>query len=265
MKRKETFIWIQAILLVFLIVGCSTVPETGRRQLILLSAQQEMQLGFSNFETMKTSVPISKDPAGNALLKKVGGRIAAVADLPGAEWEFVLFDSPEANAFCLPGGKVGVYTGILPITKDEAGLATVIGHEVAHAEKRHGNERVSRALLTQLGGSLVQSGMSAYGYETKTQVAAATVYGMTTQLGVSLPHSRTQESEADYIGLLRMAQAGYSPEASVAFWERFKAHNAKQGSGGVPWFMRTHPMDDKRIADLKNWIPEARSRFRPQD
>ena len=264
MKQKKIILWIQAILLVSVMAGCSTVPETGRRQLILLSAQQEMQLGFSNFETMKSNVPISNDPAKNALLSKVGNRIAAVADLPGAKWEFVLFDSPEANAFCLPGGKVGVYTGILPITKDEAGLATVIGHEVAHAEKRHGNERVSRAMLTQLGGSLVQSGMAAYGYDTKTQVAAATVYGMTTQLGVSLPHSRTQESEADYVGLLRMAQAGYPPEASVGFWERFKAHNEQGGSGGTPWFLRTHPMDDKRIADLKKWIPEARSRFRPQ-
>lgn len=220
-------------------------------------------MGFSNFETMKSDVPISNDPANNALLKKVGHRIADVANLPGAQWEFVLFDSPEANAFCLPGGKVGVYTGILPVTKDEAGLATVIGHEVAHAEYRHGNERVSQAMLTQLGGSLVQSGLAAYGYDAQTQAVAASAYGMTAQLGLALPHNRTQESEADYIGLLRMAQAGYPPEASVAFWERFASYKEQGGDGGPPWFLRTHPMDEKRIADLKKWIPEARAQFRP--
>jgi metalloendopeptidase OMA1, mitochondrial len=249
-------------LLLLMSVGCTTVSETGRRQLILLSPQQEMQLGFSSFETMKSSVPISQDPVGNALIKKVGERIASVALLPNAQWEFVLFDSPEANAFCLPGGKVGVYTGLLAITEDESGLATVIGHEVAHAEKRHGNERVSRAMVTQLGGNLLQSGMSAHGYDNKTQVAAATVYGLTSSLGVSLPHSRAQESEADYIGLIRMAQAGYDPSASVAFWKRFAAYNQESGSGGVPWFLRTHPLDSKRIEDLERWIPEASHSFR---
>ena len=168
------------------LLGCSTVPETGRRQLILLSVQQEQQLGFSSFETMKSSVPISQDREQIALLKKVGERIAQVSGLPKAQWEFVLFDSPEANAFCLPGGKVGVFTGILPITQDEAGLATVIGHEVAHAVARHGAERVSEAMMLQLGGGVLQSGLESYGYDTKTQAAAATVYGMTTQLGPKL-------------------------------------------------------------------------------
>ena len=134
-----------------------------------------------------------------ALLKKVGERIAQVSGLPKAQWEFVLFDSPEANAFCLPGGKVGVFTGILPITQDEAGLATVIGHEVAHAVARHGAERVSEAMMLQLGGGVLQSGLESYGYDTKTQATAATVYGMT-NLGAFASQSKPG-MEADYMGL----------------------------------------------------------------
>src|SRR5215210_5814906 len=139
----------------FIFTGCNTVPETGRRQVNFMSSSEEMKLGFSEFDKMKKEVPISKDATANALLQKVGKRIAAVAPLPNAQWEFVVFDSKGANAFCLPGGKVGVYTGILPITKDEAGLATVIGHEVAHAVARHGGERISQAQGLQLLGSAV--------------------------------------------------------------------------------------------------------------
>ena len=238
--------------------GCSTVPETGRRQLILLSQAEEMQMGFSSFEQMKKEVPLSKDKKLNAQLQTVGKRIAAVAPLKGAQWEFVLFDSPEANAFCLPGGKVGVYTGILPITKDDGGLATVIGHEVAHAVARHGGERVSQAVLLQAGGSVLGAAMS--GYDQKVQSAATQIYGLGTQLGVALPHSRSQESEAAQIGLLYMADAGYNPEHAIGFWQRFGEHNRKAG-GGTPWFLRTHPLDETRIERLKSWLPEAQIRY----
>jgi predicted Zn-dependent protease len=141
--------------------GCGTVPVTGRSQLNLMSPGQEMQLGLTSFEETKKQVPISKDAAVNAMVQRVGQRIAAVAtkDMPDAKWEFVVFESKEANAFCLPGGKVGIYTGILPITKDEAGLATVMGHEIAHAVARHGGERMSRAMVIQGGGSLLGLGM----------------------------------------------------------------------------------------------------------
>src|SRR5436190_15088245 len=138
--------------------GCTTNPVTGRKELTgWVSPQQELQLGIQSFDKMKQEVPIDHDPADNALVQRVGKRLAAVAgkDMPDAQWEFVVFDSPEANAFCLPGGKVGVYKGILPIAKDEAGLATVLGHEIAHAAAHHGAERMSEQMVMQTGGQLV--------------------------------------------------------------------------------------------------------------
>ena len=240
--------------------GCSTVPVTGRSQLTLLSAGEEMQLGLTSFEQMKKETPISKDAAANALVQKVGKRIAAIAgpDMPNAQWEFVVFDSKDANAFCLPGGKVGVYTGILPVTKDEAGLATVIGHEVAHAVARHGGERVSEAMVIQGVGNLLNAGLSKT--DPAWQAVGATAYGVTTTVGRELPHSRKQESEADQIGLSYMARAGYDPEAAVQFWQRFAAFNQQQG-GSTPAFLRTHPTDETRIGQLNQWMPGARAEY----
>lgn len=248
-------------LLAFTLVfsGCTTVPVTGRSQLNLMSPGQEMQLGLTSFDQMKKDTPISRDPAANALVQKVGQRIAAVAqvDMPNAQWEFVVFQSTEANAFCLPGGKVGVYTGILPITKDEAGLATVLGHEIAHAVARHGGERMSEAMLIQTGGQLLSTSMA--NSDPRWQAIAQTAYGVTSQVGVTLPHSRGQESEADHIGLIYMARAGYQPEAAVDFWQRFADFNKQQG-GNTPAFLRTHPTDETRIQQLKAWLPDAKAR-----
>jgi metalloendopeptidase OMA1, mitochondrial len=242
--------------------GCDTVPVTGRSQFNLMSPGQEMQLGLTSFNQLKKDTPICKDPAVNALVQKVGRRIAAVADkdMPGAQWEFVVFESKEANAFCLPGGKVGVYTGILPITKDETGLATVIGHEVGHAVARHGGERMTDAMLVQTGGEILGAGISQS--DPRIQAAALLAYGFTSQVGVTLPFSRAQESEADHIGLVYMARAGYDPRAVVAFWQRFADYNKQQG-GGTPVFLRTHPTDAKRIQQLQAWIPEAMTQYHP--
>lgn len=239
--------------------GCGTVPVTGRSQLNLMSSGQEMQLGLTSFEETKKQVPASKDAAANAMVQRVGQRIAAVAgkDMPDAKWEFVLFESKEVNAFCLPGGKVGIYTGILPITKDEAGLATVMGHEVAHAVARHGGERMSRAMVIQGGGSLLGLGLQSA--DPRWQAAAQMAYGAGAKLGAELPHSRAQESEADHIGLIYMAQAGYAPEAAVEFWKRFGEFNKQQGSD-TPWFLRTHPLDETRVKQLQGWIPEAKAK-----
>jgi predicted Zn-dependent protease len=238
------------------------VPVSGRKQLNLLSSGQEMQLGLTSFDELKKGTRISEDAALNALVQKVGKRIAAVAqaDMPQAQWEFVVFESKEANAFCLPGGKVGIYTGILPITKDESGLATVIGHEVAHAVARHGGERVSEAMVIQTGGQLLDVGL--VNADPRWQGVAQLAYGVTTQVGVALPHSRGQESEADQIGLRYMARAGYDPEAAVAFWQRFAAYSAQQG-GNTPAFLRTHPTDETRVRQLREWMPAAKAEFKP--
>ena len=246
--------------------GCSTVPVTGRTQFTgLVSPSQEMQLGLTSFDELKKTTPISHDPAANALVQKVGKRIAAVAsaDMPNAQWEFVVFDSKEANAFCLPGGKVGIYTGILAITKDENGLATVIGHEVAHAVARHGAERMSEAMVEQMGGQIL--GVSISSADPRIQALTQTAYGLTTQLGRELPHSRAQESEADHIGLIYMARAGYDPQTAVEFWQRFMQYNAQQGGSGTPAFLRTHPTDEKRIQQLQQWMPQAKTQFKPQN
>lgn len=245
-----------AAMIVLWMAGCSTVPETGRQQMNLYSSEQEMQMGLSEFSKMKKEVPISKDPAANAMVQRVGQQIAKVAQLPGAQWEFVVFDSKEANAFCLPGGKVGIYTGILPICKDDAGLAAVMGHEIAHAVARHGGERMTQAqalnTVGQVGGALL--GASKYSEWTPLATQA---YGAGAQLGVALPHSRAQEAEADEIGLLYMARAGYDPRASVAFWERFAEYNQSHGGSGTAWFMSTHPTDEARIQNLKKLLPQA--------
>jgi predicted Zn-dependent protease len=227
-----------------------------------MSASEEAQLGLTAFEQMKKEVPISHDPEANAQLQRVGKRIAAVAqpDMPDAKWEFVVFDSKEANAFCLPGGKIGVYTGILPITKDDAGLATVLGHEVAHAVARHGGERMTRAMGMQMVGQAVDATTT----QSKYHSALMTGYGAVAQVGVELPFSRGNESEADHIGLVYMARAGYNPEEAVKFWQRFSDYNSKAGGGGTPWFLRTHPDDGTRIKRLQEWMGEAKKQYKPQ-
>src|SRR5438046_3712706 len=174
--------WAAALAVAIIVIGCETVPETGRKQLNFIPGSQEMQLGLTSFNQLKQQTPVSHDPAANALVQKVGRKIASVAQLPNAQWEFVVFDSKEANAFCLPGGKVGVYSGLLPITKDEAGLATVIGHEVAHAVAHHGGERMSQAMATQLGGEVVGAALS--NADPRVQRLANTALRGTNQGGV---------------------------------------------------------------------------------
>lgn len=241
--------------------GCSTVPETGRSQFNLLSPADETKLGMTAFEQMKGETPINKDPAVNKMVQEVGQRIAAVAELPNAQWEFVVFESEQANAFCLPGGKVGVYTGLLPITQTEAGLATVIGHEVAHAVARHGGERVSTSAALQVVGG-VTAELSNRLSDPQVRQAVVSAYGLGATVGVELPFSRKQESEADYIGLRYMARAGYDPEEAVKFWQRFAEYNEKSG-GDTLWLLRTHPLDEDRIQKLREWLPEAKAQYRP--
>lgn len=255
MKRT---LWVTMVVSGFLLLqGCSTVPVTGRHQLNLISANEEMQLGLSSFDQIKKETPASTSASDNATAKRVGERIAAVAakDMPDAKWEFVVFQTAEPNAFALPGGKVGINSGILPLTQNDAGLATVMAHEIGHVIAHHGAERMSEAMVMQTGGQVLGSAVSAY--DPKWQNAASLAYGVGTKLGRELPHSRAQESEADHIGLILMARAGYDPREAVAFWERFMAYNNQHGGANTPSFLRTHPLDQVRIQQLKQWLPEA--------
>ncbi len=257
---KRAF-WVSALggfaaILFFTSTGCTTT-ETGRRQLNFVSNEQETQLGLTAFEEMKKEVPISHDSRAKSLVERVGARIAEQAKdrMPGAKWEFVVFESKEANAFCLPGGKIGVYTGLLPITQNEAGLATVIGHEVAHASNHHGAERMSTATAVQ---GVAQAGGAVAG-EKYSQLTMVALGGLG-KLGVELPFSRKQESEADEVGLSYMARAGYDPEEAVRFWQRFAASHEGQSQGIS--LLRTHPVDSQRIADLNRLMPQAKAEFR---
>jgi len=254
MRHPIFTLFVGAALAGTLLGGCATVPETGRSQLLIVSPSQEMQLGFQEFEKLKKSTPISKDAAANAQLQRVGKRIAAVAPLPNAQWEFVLFDKPDTpNAFCLPGGKVGVFSGLLPITKDDAGLATVVGHEVAHAVARHGAERMSQGAAFQILEELALG---------RSSPATRQVFQQAYGLGFALPHSRKQELEADHLGVLYMARAGYQPREALGFWKRFAEYKNKNGGGKQIEFLSTHPLDEQRIRQIEGLIPQAEMEYR---
>lgn len=241
--------------------GCSTVPETGRSQMNLYSSEEESQMGLTEFNSMKKEVPfsISKDSAANAMVQRVGQRIAAVAQLPGAQWEFGAFESKEANAFCLPGGKVGIYTGILPICKDDAGLAAVMGHEVAHGGPpwwgtddpgpgaQHGRSGGGRPV------GIVQILPVGTAGDAGLRRGCATRSRLTAQSGTGV--------QADEIGILYMARAGYDPRAAVAFWQRFAAYNQSGGGSSTAWFMSTHPTDEGRIESLQKLLPKAEAEY----
>lgn len=244
------------IFVAFWLNACSTAPYTGRQQLMILSPSEEMQMGLIAYQEVLKSEKISKDVRHNSLVTKVGQRIANAANQPDFKWEFKVIESPEANAFCLPGGKIAVYTGILPITQSEAGLAAVIGHEVAHALARHGGERVSQNMATQglmLGADILLSNKGV-GDAQKNLIMSS--LGIGAQVGVLLPFSREHESEADYIGLILMAKAGYDPREAIDLWRRMKEHSEKKGDK-PPEFLSTHPADETRIRQLSAWVPEA--------
>lgn len=248
----------------FALLACATVPETGRRQLLVVSASEEAQLGADAFGKLKQEKRVSQNAAANAQVRRVGQRIASVVSVPHAQWEFVVFEDDTPNAFALPGGKVGVNTGILPITQTDAGLAAVIGHEVAHVVARHGGERMSQNLLTSLGGTALDVGLGVgAGVSPQARRLAMGAFGVGTQVGVLLPYSRAHEIEADRLGMIYMARAGYDPREAVAFWERMARYKAGDGGGrGVPSILSTHPVDSDRIANLQRYLPEAMAQYR---
>jgi predicted Zn-dependent protease len=246
-------------LVLLVAVACQTVPITGRSQLMILPEGEELQMGLSSYQEVLKNSKVSNDPALNAQVTRVGTRIARATERD-YQWEFKVLEDPQVNAFCLPGGKVAVYTGILPITRDDAGLAAVLGHEVAHAIARHGGERVSQQLLVNTSLSAVQVGLAG-GNPAMVQSVAA-LLGAGASVGLLLPWSRGQESEADHLGLIYMAKAGYHPSAAKDLWVRMA--DASKGQGRPFEFLSTHPAPETRIQQIEGWIPEALKYYRPQ-
>lgn len=260
---------ISVITLSVMLISCSTVPLTGRSQLSLVddqALQQEAVTAYRQFlSDPKTKVVNSG--ANAQLVKSVGSKLVSAinrymqtngyGDKYNYQYEFNLIESKDINAWCMPGGKVAVYTGLLPVTRDATGLATVMGHEIAHAIAQHAAERISQMTAAQLGGGVV--GVAAGGRSEGTQQIIGQIYGVGGQLAL-LNYSRKQETEADRLGLVFMAMAGYNPDNSVLFWERMAT--AKQGGGAPPEFLSTHPSDATRIAQIRRHLPEARKYYK---
>lgn len=242
-----------------ILAACAVVPFTQRRQVMLVSETQEIALGIELYRDILRQSILSRDVAANRIVRRVGERIAQAANKPDYSWEFVVIDDPDmVNAWTLPGGKVGVYTGIFPVADDEAGLAIIIGHEVAHALARHPGERLSQSLLVQLGA--LGLSLSLGGVDPYTADLIRQAYGLGTALGVMLPFSRAQELEADRIGLILAAKAGYDPRTARAVWERMAAEEKKRPT--PPAFLSTHPAYEERRHRIEQALAEALAYYR---
>ncbi|MCH8330363.1 MAG: M48 family metallopeptidase [Bacteroidetes bacterium] len=263
MRSKNKLLLI-AMVAVVLLINCSRVPITGRRQMNMLPESSLIDMSLTNYNEFLSQNKVVKNSADAKMVKKVGVRISKAVErymkksgnwkrIKDYKWEFNLINQDVANAWAMPGGKVVFYTGILPFTKTEAGLAVVMGHEIAHAIARHGNERMSQGLLTTLGG--IGLAIAVNNKPQETQVLFMAAYGVGAQVGMMLPFSRKHESEADKMGLAFMAMAGYDPEEAPRFWQRMSKGSSKQPAE----FLSTHPSNKKRIEDLKRFIPIAKS------
>ena len=236
--------------------GCRSVPVTGRRQIAnpLMSEAKENQMGVTAYREMMGEETMSSNAEAAAMVERVGRRIAAVSGRDDFDWEFKLVASPTKNAFCLPGGKVAVYEGILPICGNEAGLAVVMSHEIGHAIARHGGERMNHQMLKNGAGAVAKMALGKYSkLEEQTNQMILAYGGKAADVGAILPFSRKHELEADAIGLKLMAEAGYDPSEAPLFWERF----SDPGSGKPPEFLSTHPSDARRAAELRQQLPAS--------
>ncbi len=230
------------------------VPLTGRTQLVDMSREQEMALGFESYREILSREAVVRSGPRFDLVQSIGRRIAAAAkaDDPGFEWEFSLIESDQANAFALPGGKVAIHTGILRIARSSDGLAIIMGHEIAHAIARHGAERIAHQKLVRMGTMAATFAFSDMDYQTQSMVMGA--LGVGAQYGVLLPFSRDHESEADYIGLIYAARGCFDPTQAPGLWQRM----GEAGGGAKPAeFMSTHPSHETRIRQFDQWMPEA--------
>ncbi len=259
---RRSFRYLTLILVASYLMGCATVPLTQRSQLKLLPDGELAKMGLDSYREVLSQSKLSSDPKEVEPVVRVGKRLAAAAEqymkdqglsTASYQWEFnVIKDDKTANAWCMPGGKVAVYTGIFPYTQTDAGLAVVMSHEIAHALANHGNERMSQGLLAQLGGLALSEALASRPEATRNLWMS--VYGVGAQYGAILPYSRLQENEADHLGLIFMAMAGYDPNEAVALWQRMAA---QKGGAAPPEFRSTHPADATRIANIRRLIPEA--------
>ena len=251
------------ILIAIFVISCATVPISGRKQLNIIPDSQILSMSFQQYDSFLKENRPSGNNAEAMMVKKVGRSIQRAVEkyfadkgmaqvLNGYQWEFNLVDQDQVNAWCMPGGKVVVYTGLLPVAQDETGLAVVMGHEIAHAVAKHGSERMSQGLIAQMGGIALSKALEEKPDSTK--LLWTTVFGLGTQFGIMLPYSRMHESEADHLGLIFMAMAGYDPRKAVQFWERMAS---QKGGKTPPEFLSTHPSDRTRIKDIEELIPDA--------
>lgn len=270
MITKRNAFGVLTALTVSMALVCQPVPITGRRQLNLIPSGQINQLSFQQYEQMLEEMQVVSGTEQAQMVKRVGRRIRSAVEqymrendmsgqLEGYEWEFTLFEDSTANAWAMPGGKVGIHTGIMPIAETETGLAVVMGHEIAHAIAEHGNERMSQQLLVQLGGVALSEALSKRPKATRQIFMAA--YGLGSQVGVLLPYSRLHESEADRLGLIFMAMAGYDPREAIDFWQRMQE---KAGGKAPPEFLSTHPAHKDRIARIEELLPDAMEYYRKE-
>ena len=256
LTAKVAFSTLILILIAFLsiLISCQTAPITGRSQLILVSPQEASQMGNAAFQEVIKEEGTSDNPQYKSSLTRVGSRIVSVADTENYDWEYrVIKGDDVVNAFALPGGKIGVYTGMFRVAESDAALATVIGHEVAHVAAHHGAERASAGILANLGSAGLQAALGSQNPAVMSAIMSA--YGIGVNVGGILPFSRTQEAEADRIGLIYMAEAGYDPREAIAFWEKMQSESGR--APAPPEFLSTHPSYGTRISNLKQWLPEA--------
>ncbi|MBO7418258.1 MAG: M48 family metallopeptidase [Bacteroidaceae bacterium] len=249
-----------------LLTSCGSVPITGRKQLNLVSDQEVLSSSLSQYASYMKGAKISGNSTQSAMVTRVGKKIAAATEaylnangladeVKNFAWEFNLVQDDQLNAFCMPGGKIVVYEGLMKIISSDDELAVVLGHEVAHAVAKHSNERMSQQLVAQYGAQVLGGVLS--NKSAAVQSMASQVYGIGAQYGMMLPFSRKHESEADYMGLILMTIAGYTPDVAVGFWEKMSAG----GSASVPEFMSTHPSDKTRISDIQKNLPEIKKKY----
>ncbi len=252
------WIWLLCVTALLTLAACVQLQESGKSAFILTSPEQEASLGAESFNQLKQAGKVSSDPVANEQVQRVAQNLIRQVNVPNAKWEIVVFDDPTPNAFALPGGKIGVHTGILVLTQNDAGLAAVLGHELAHVTLRHGGQRISQQMAISISAAAIDTGLAMKDVEQRSAIMSA--LGLGANLGAILPFSRSNEYEADRYGMLYMARAGYDPSEAIAFWQRMKT--ASEASGGKPpeW-LSTHPADENRIKQLQGLLPQSQAEY----